>query len=51
MYKDLITSIYEKVKSIVEENEKKPDSVWFDYLEKYNMYDQINESLYDIEFE
>ncbi|PTI81038.1 hypothetical protein BU098_12000 [Staphylococcus xylosus] len=51
MYKDLITSIYEKVKSIVEEHEKKPDSVWFDYLEKYEMYDQINESLYEIEFE
>ncbi|MDW8798652.1 MULTISPECIES: hypothetical protein [Staphylococcus] len=51
MYKDLITSIYEKVKSIVEEHEKKPDFVWFDHLEKYEMYDQINESLYEIEFE
>ncbi|PTK88408.1 hypothetical protein [Staphylococcus gallinarum] len=51
MYKDLIKSIYEKVKSIVEEHEKKPANVWIDYLEKYEMYDQINESLYEIEFE
>lgn len=51
MYKDLIKSIYEKVKSIVEEHEKKPANVWIDYLENYEMYDQINESLYEIEFE
>ncbi|WP_233437127.1 hypothetical protein [Staphylococcus gallinarum] len=51
MYKDLIKSIYEKVKSVVEEHEKKPANVWIDYLEKYEMYEQINESLYEIEFE
>lgn len=51
MYKDLIKGIYEKVKSLVEEREKKPTTVWIDYLEKHEMYEQINESLYEIEFE
>lgn len=51
MYKDLMKGIYEKVKSIVEEKEKKSTAVWIDYLEKHEMYEQINESLYEIEFE
>lgn len=51
MYKDLIKGIYGKVKSLVEEREKKPTTVWIDYLEKHEMYEQINESLYEIEFE
>ncbi|MEB8125265.1 hypothetical protein NGH92_10690 [Staphylococcus succinus] len=51
MYKDLMKGIYEKVKSLVEEREKQPSHVWIDYLEKHEMYEQINESLYEIEFE
>lgn len=51
MYKDLMKSIYEKVKSLVEKKEKKPSNVWIEYLEKNDMYEQINESLYEIEFE
>lgn len=51
MYKDLMKGIYEKVKSLVEEREKKPNDVWIDYLEKYELYEQINESLYEIEFD
>ncbi|MFQ3904705.1 hypothetical protein ABLV94_01590 [Staphylococcus sp. Mo2-7] len=51
MYKDLMKGIYEKIKSLVEEREKKPNDVWIDYLEKYELYEQINESLYEIEFD
>ncbi|MGX5789939.1 hypothetical protein ACWKSJ_02485 [Staphylococcus equorum] len=51
MYKDLMKGIYEKTKSLVEEREKKPNDVWIDYLEKYELYEQINESLYEIEFD
>ena len=42
MYKDLMKGIYEKIKSLVEEREKKPNDVWIDYLEKYELYEQIN---------
>ena len=51
MYKYLMKGIYEKIKSLVEEREKKPNDVWIDYLEKYELYEQINESLYEIEFD
>lgn len=51
MYKDLMKGIYEKIKSLVEEREKKSNNVWIDYLEKYELYEQINESLYEIEFD
>ncbi|ANQ63674.1 hypothetical protein [Staphylococcus equorum] len=51
MYKDLMKGIYEKIKSLVEEREKKPNDVWVNYLEKYELYEQINESLYEIEFD
>ncbi|MCE5047976.1 hypothetical protein ABLV91_02905 [Staphylococcus equorum] len=51
MYKDLMKGIYEKIKSLVEEREKKSNDVWIDYLEKYELYEQINESLYEIEFD
>ena len=51
MYKDLMKGIYEKIKSLVEEREKKQNDVWIDYLEKYELYEQINESLYEIEFD
>lgn len=51
MYKQLIDNIYTKVKSVVEDNGKKPISVWYSTMEKQEMYESIEESLYEIEFE
>ncbi|HGO2072278.1 hypothetical protein [Staphylococcus aureus] len=51
MYNKLIQNIYEKVKSNVEDNGKQPDNQWFLYMEKHELYDSIEMSIYDIEFE
>ncbi|MGJ8902475.1 hypothetical protein ACEPQ5_06845 [Staphylococcus aureus] len=51
MYKQLIDGIYEKIKGLVEDNGKQPDNQWFLYMEKHELYDSIEMSIYDIEFE
>lgn len=51
MYKTLIDNIYIKVKGIIEDNGKQPNQVWYETMEKQEIYENIEESLYEIEFE
>lgn len=51
MYKQLIDGIYEKIKVLVEDKGKQPDNQWFLYLERHELYESIEMSIYEIEFE
>lgn len=51
MYNQLIENMYVKVKSLVEEKGKKTDEQWIAFLEEKNLYEEIDESLIDVQFD
>ncbi|WP_323708351.1 hypothetical protein P3U10_04315 [Mammaliicoccus sciuri] len=51
MYEDLFKNIYEKIKAQVENNGKKTDAQWIEYMEKNEVYENLDQSIYDIEIE
>lgn len=51
MYNQLIENMYVKVKFLVEENGKKTNAQWIEFLEKNDLYEEIDESLIDVQFD
>ena len=51
MYNQLIENMYIKVKSLVEEKGKKTGEHWIKFLEDKNLYEEIDESLIDVQFD
>lgn len=51
MYEDLFKNIYQQVKIQIEQNGKKTEIQWIEYLEKNEVYENLDQSIYEIEIE
>lgn len=49
MYEDLLKSVYQQVKTNIESNGKKTNSQWIEYMEKNEVYENLDQSIYEIE--
>ncbi|KDA46100.1 hypothetical protein Lani381_0784 [Ligilactobacillus animalis] len=49
MYDTFLTGIYTKLRSAIED--KYDCQAWLDYIEKYGLLEQLEESVLEIEFE
>lgn len=51
MWNDTVKKIYENVNSQVKRDTFRPEKPWYDFFEKYNFLEQIDEGLAEVEFE
>ncbi|MEB8263031.1 hypothetical protein [Mammaliicoccus sciuri] len=51
MYEDLLKNIYQQVKIQIEKNGKKTESQWIEFLENNEIYENLDQSIYEIEIE
>lgn len=51
MWDDTVKKIYENVDSKVKRDTFRPEKPWYDFFEKYNFLEQIDEGLAEAEFE
>lgn len=51
MYEDLLKNIYQQVKTQIEKNGKKTEYQWIEYMENNEIYENLDQSIYEIEIE
>lgn len=51
MYEDLFKNVYQQIKAQVEQNGKKTEYQWIDFMEKNEIYENLDQAIYEIEIE